>query len=227
MRPWVSVLAAAALVLAGCAQTTDGTVEWDPAQASAPLEADDLNVVLLNPSQVSQIVDARMQNWADQRRPVPGKSSAPECTALDSAGMQAFVGDSWTAFRLLLFADGIIRDHVVAESAALYPDPPAAAMVFTAATEGLADCDGKQAAGIGRAISWTFSVNAITSDAVLWNKEQTNLDRPWVCWAQARLRGNAILQAMVCQSDDGGQAIAAAMLDQMSARAWERSAPRR
>jgi hypothetical protein len=215
-----TVTLAAAGLAAGCARSTDGVARANPAHASQLLPSDQLDTVLLTPSQLSDIVGARLQPRVELTRPVPGSAGAAQCAAVDTAGAQGFVGDNFSAFHLLVSADGTGNDnnHVVAQAASIYPDGASATKAFAAATNGLPSCNGKEVRG---AADWKFAINDATADTVRWNKEQTNLPQLWVCYGQARVRDNVIIQAMACQGDDGGQANADAILNHMSATVWE------
>ena len=218
-----AILAAAVLVLAGCDRTAAGVPHWDAAGAGKLLVADDSNQVLLDPAQLSEIVGKQLQLEVDQGQPIEATSAAPECSALDVAGTQGFVGDDWSGFHLLLYTGGFLNRHVVAEAVAVYPDAHSAAAVFAEATKGLAACDGKEAIGASGGGDWKFAVNEVTADTLRWSKQQTDVPDLWVCYGQARVRNNAILQAMSCQGDDGGEVNAEAMLNQMSANVWDLS----
>jgi hypothetical protein len=222
-RLLVAVCAAAVLTISGCDRTANGSARWDPAQAGTPLRADDANHVMLDPAGLSQIVGARLAVVADRTRPISKPSTAPHCSPLASVGMQAFVGDDWSGFHLLLVNDGRAHQHVDTEAVAIYSDDHRAATLFASVAKGLRACDGEVALAIDENASWKFAVNDLTADAVLWNKKETDVAVLWVCYGGARLRVNAILQAMSCQGDDNGKGNVAAILDRMSANAWNRS----
>ncbi|MCW2653283.1 MAG: hypothetical protein JWR32_4259 [Mycobacterium sp.] len=215
-------LLTAAVLLAGCAHPIHGRAVAAPVHVGKSLSGADLDSVLLSPSQISDMVGAKLAPHTDVGRPVRGDPAQGPCAALDSAGMQPFIGDGFGAFHLLLLSDGIPteHDHVVTQAAAVYPDSASATKVFTTAAASVAPCNGKE---LKTEAAWRFAVNDITSDAVRWNKEQTDLPILWVCYGQSRVRANAILQAMSCQGDDGGQANADAILNKMSATVWELS----
>jgi PknH-like extracellular domain len=215
-------LFAATLLLAGCAQPIDGRAVVPPSHASRPLSGDDLDNILLTPPQLSDVVGVKLQLQADVGRPVAGDPAEGPCAALDTVGTQPFIGDTFSAFHLLLLSDGTStrHDHVVTQAAAIYPDTASATKAFTTATSALPPCNGKD---VKTEAAWRFAVNGITADTDRWNKEQTDLPMLWVCYGQARVRVNAILQAMSCQGDDGGQANADAILNRMSATVWELS----
>jgi hypothetical protein len=223
MRLPVALLACAAMALSGCAHTVAGSVVWNPAQSLKPLRADDTDQVLISPAQLREIVGVKMQVDADQPRPIPGTSAVPACSALDAAGMAAFLGDAWSGFHVLLFTDGDSRNHVVAEAVAVYPDAGAAAAAFVGGSRDAKACDGQRALSTGGDAAWKFAVPESGADTVRWSKQQIGIPIPWICFAEARLRNNAIVQAMACQGDDGGQVIATTMTDRMSATVWELS----
>jgi hypothetical protein len=221
---WSAVLCApVAAVVAGCAHTVAGAAVFNPAEPIAPLRAGDTGQVLLSVSQVSDIVGSRLQTDADRTRPVTGSSAAPACSALDAVGMSAFVGDGWSGIRVLLFTDGDRHDRVVSEAVAVYPDAGSAADAFSAGTAGIRACDGQRALSTGSEAAWKFSVGADNSDTVRWSKQQIAIPMTWICHGEARLRNNAVLQAMACQGDDGGRTVVTTLTDRMSASVWELS----
>jgi hypothetical protein len=129
-------LFAATLLLAGCAQPIDGRAVVPPSHASRPLSGDDLDNILLTPPQLSDVVGVKLQLQADVGRPVAGDPAEGPCAALDTVGMQPFIGDTFSAFHLLLLSDGTStrHDHVVTQAAAIYPDTASATKAFTTVT---------------------------------------------------------------------------------------------
>jgi len=217
------LLAATAVVLSGCAHTVSGVAAFSPAQAVRGLQPVDADRILLDAADVSDIVGTKLQLDADRSRPIAGASAAPACSALDAVGMAAFVGDSWSRFHVLLFTDGDRHEQVVAEAVAVYPDPGAAASVFSAATGAARACDGQRALGTGGDAAWSFTVADIVADAVRWRKQQIGIPLTWVCQGEARLRNNAVLQAMACRGDESGRDTVTRLADRMSASVWELS----
>jgi hypothetical protein len=217
----ITALFAATTVLAGCADTTDGVVKAKSSHHPRPLGSGDLDAVLLTPKQISDIVGAPLTLRRDQTRPAGGPGGP--CAALYTAGADAFVGNGFAGFHVLVLADGKgdQHDHVVSQSAAVYADPQSAAKQFASVTGGLQPCNGRH---VRDEADWKFAVNDVTPDTVLWNKEQTDLPMLWVCYGQARVRNNVILEAMVCRGDDAGAQNAEAITDRMSAAVWELSA---
>lgn len=226
MRLSAALWATVTVTLAGCAHTVSGAAVFNPAQPITPLRAGDAGQVLVGVGQVSDIVGSRLQVDADRAQPVSGSSAAPACSALDSVGMAAFVGDDWSGFRVLLLTDGDRHDRVVAQAVAVYPDAEAAAAAFRTGTADTPACDGQRALSTGSDAAWKFSVtesNPGNSDAVRWTKHQLAIPMTWVCHGEARLRNNAVLQAMACQGDEGGRTVVTTLTDRMSAGVWELS----
>lgn len=211
------------VVLAGCAHTVAGTAGVDPARGVTGLLPADADRVLPGTAEVSGTVGARLQLDADRPSPIAGASAAPACSALDAVGMSAFVGRSWSRFRMLLFTDGDRHDQVLAAAVAVYPDEGAASLAFAAATGAARACDGQRALGTGGDAAWSFTVPAIDADAVRWRKQQLGIPMDWVCHGEARLRSNAVVQVMACRGDDSGRATATRLADRMSAAVWELS----
>ena len=144
----------------------------------------------------------------------------PACSALDSVGIAAFVGERWSGFRVLLFTDGDRRDRVVSQAVAVYPDASLAAAAFKSGTSDATLCDGQRALSTGSDAAWRFAVQDGNTDTVRWTKRQLAIPLTWVCYREARLRNNAVLQAMACQGDDGGQSVVTTLTDRMSASVW-------
>ena len=218
-----ALVAFAVVALAGCAHTVTGAAVSNPAQPITPLRADDTGQVLISAAQVSDIVGSRLQVDADQARPVTGSSAVPACSALDSVGMAAFLGNRWSGFRVLLFTDGDLHDRVVAQAVAVYPEAGSAAAAFAAGTSEVRACDGQRALSTGGDAAWKFSVQEDNTDTVRWTKQQLAIPLTWECHGEARLRNNAVLQAMACQGDDGGRLVVTTLTDRMSASVWELS----
>lgn len=212
-----------AAALAGCAHTVSGSAAFNPAHAVVGLRPGDADQVLIGPSAVSDIVGAKLQVDADRTRPITGSSAVPACSALDAVGMAAFVGDSWVRIHVLLFTDGDRHEHVVAEAVAVYPDASAAASAFSAGTRDALACDGQRALGTGGDAAWSFTVPDVAADVVRWRKQQIGIPLTWLCHGEARLRNNAVLQAMACGGDDAGRVTVTTLADRMSASVWELS----
>lgn len=218
-----ALLATTAVLVSGCAHTVSGVAEPGPPESVTGVPAADADRILLGAADVSTVVGTTLQLDADRSRPIAGASAAPACSALDAAGMAAFVGERWTRFHVLLFTGGDRREHVVAEAVALYPDPAAAASAFTSAAGAARACDGQRALGTGGDAAWSFTVPTIDADAVRWRKQQIGIPVTWVCQGEARLRSNAVVQAMACRGDDSGRDTVTRLTDRMSASVWELS----
>ena len=227
MRLRVARFTSAAMLLAGCAHTVPGvpavnSTAVNAAQPEPALPAGDSGQVLVRPAQVDDFAGTRLQVDADRTRPVVGSSTAPACSALDSVGMAAFVGDGWSGFRVLLLTDGDRHNRVVAEAVTIYPDAETAAGAFRTGTKDVSACDGQRALGTGGDAAWRFSVSERNTDTVRWTKQQLAVPLTWLCQGEARLRNNAVVQAMACGAD-GGRILATTLADRMSARVWELS----
>lgn len=217
-----------ALAMAGCAAVVPGRAVHDVAQSTSPLRADDTDQVLVTPRQLHDITGVMLQIDADQSRPISGTSAVPACSAFDATGMAAFVGDQTLGFHVLLFTDSAqindsAHDLVVAEAAAVYPDVATAAATFSKATIDARSCDGQSALSTGGDAAWKFSVSEANSGTIRWSKDQIGIPMTWNCHAEARLRNNAIVQAMACSGDDEIQTTVTTMMDRMSATVWELS----
>jgi hypothetical protein len=215
-----TVVLAAAVWSAGCDRTTDGVATPNKAHVGQTVPSAQVDTVLLIPSQVTDIVGVELRPKVEQTVALPGIPDDGPCAGVDTVGMQAFVGDGYSSFHLVLSANGddANRNHVVAQAASIYPDAASAEKAFAAATPPLAACNGKE---VKAEADWRYAVTEVTADSVRWNKVQKDSPQLWVCYGQARVRDNVIVQAMACQGDDGGEHVANAVLDHMSATVWE------
>ena len=223
MRRHAALLATSAVMLSGCAHTVSGAAASGPVGAVSGVLPGDADQILLGAGDVSDILGTKLQLDADRSRPIAGASAAPACSVLDAVGMAAFVGDSWSRFHVLLFTDGDRHEQVVAEAVAVYHDPVTAATVFSAASGAARACDGQRSLGTGGDAAWSFTVTDVNADAVRWRKQQIGIPLTWVCQGEARLRNNAVLQAMACRDDDSGRDTVTRLTDRMSASVWELS----
>ena len=223
MRLRAALMASMAMTMAGCTHTVSGSAVGNPALSTVGLRVGDADQVLLGPAEVSDVTGVRFHVDADRSRPIVGSSAVPACSALDAVGMSAFVGDSWLKFHVLLFTDGDTHDHVVAEAVAVYPDAKSATAAFADGTSNAKACDGQSAVGAGGDAAWSFSVPDVNADTVRWRKQQIGIPLTWVCYGEARLRNNAVLQAMACRGDDDGRVTVTTLTDRMSASVWELS----
>ncbi len=223
MRLPVALLASTAVALSGCAHTVSGAALRNVGGPVTGMQPEATGDVLLSPGQVHEIVGSPVQVDADRARPVSGSSPVPVCSALDTVGMSAFVGEGWSGCRVLLLTAAARRDRGVAEAVAVYPDPAAAAAAFRAGTKDARACDGQHTPRTASAAQWKFSVPERNADTVRWTKRQLAIPMTWVCHGEGRLRNNAVVQAMACQGDDGGQAVVTSLSDRMSASVWELS----
>jgi len=223
MRHIACVLVSMAVVLSGCTYSVAGVAVWNPAQSLKPLRADDADQILIGPAQLRDIVGVKLQLDADQSKPISGSSAVPACSALDATGMAAFIGDTWSGFHVLLFTDGDGHENVVAEAVAIYPESRTATTAFAKGSKDSKACDGQRALSAGGDAAWKFTVSESNSDTVRWSKEQIGIPMSWNCYGEARLRNNAVVQAMACAADDVGQTTVMTMTDRMSATVWELS----
>jgi PknH-like extracellular domain len=210
--------------LTGCAKSIDGRAVAPADHSGRPVAAVDLDSGLLTPSQVFDIVGAQLTVRVDQKQPVGGGPSGP-CAGLDNADVEAFVGDGYTAFHVLLLADGTDtdHDHVVTQAVSIYPDAQTAAKQFGSTTTGLGPCNRRLVRGDA---DWKYAVNDVTADSVRWNKQQTDLPMPWVCYGQARVRNNVIVEAVGCQDSDTVAQNVDTLVNHMSASVWNLSGGR-
>src|ERR1700694_606140 len=214
-----AVVLATALWSSGCDRATDGVATPNRAHVGQAVPSAQVDSVLLIPSQITDIVGVELRPRVEHALPLTGIWADGPCAGVDTVGMAGFVGDGYSSFHLVLSVDGddANRNHVVAQAASIYSDAATAEKAFAAATAPLAACNGKE---VKAEADWRYAVTEVTADSVRWNKVQKDSPQLWVCYGQARVRDNVIVQAMGCQGDDGGEHVANAVLDHMSATGW-------
>jgi hypothetical protein len=222
--PVVFLVVLLSALVAGCTRDIGGVAKASQAHLPTPIGNEGLDAVLLTAEQLSGIVGATLTPRVDQAQPVGGGPSGP-CAGLYVVGAEAFVGNSYSAFRVLLMSDGLgdQRKHVVTQSVAVYSDAHTAESQFASATSAIGACDGRR---VNDQAAWKFGVNGVTPDTVVWNKRQTNAADVWACQGQGRVRDNLIIEAMACQGDNAAAGNVDTILNRMSATVWELSAPK-
>jgi hypothetical protein len=220
MPVFTAVLVAVTGLVGGCTRSSDGVARADPAHVRQTVPAQQLSTILLTPSQLADAVGSPVKPRVEMNQPVPGDAGGTQCASLDTAGTRGFVGDGFSAFQLVVSADGTgsTNNHVVAQAASIYPAATAATKAFATATSDLSSCNGRQVRGPA---SWRFAIRDVTADTARWSKQQTDIAQQWLCYAQARVRNNVVIEAMACQGDNGGEAKADTILNDMSASVWE------
>jgi hypothetical protein len=211
----------AALGTAGCQRIVAGVAQPDRAHVAAKVSGNQINNVLLIPSELNKVAGVELKPRVELGRPVPGGlGGTGPCEALNSVGTDTFVGKDYTTFHVVLSSDGQggYAAHVAAQSASIYPDASTAREAFKTGTSGIGGCNGRH---VKSDAEWLYTVGEVTADTAHWVKEQTDAPGVWRCYGQARVRENVLLEAMACQNDSGGERKAQAILDRMSATVWE------
>ncbi|HEU4361212.1 MAG TPA: sensor domain-containing protein [Mycobacterium sp.] len=130
-------------------------------------------------------------NWADIG--LPEVYNDPDLAAFNSAVTQTSATD---------------QTHFVKQAVGVFATGDAAGRAFHRITDRTAGCSGQTTAmhlDNGTTQVWTFDGGPPGGTDAAWSKQEAGTDRR--CFTQTRLRENALLQAKVCQSGNGGPAV--------------------
>ncbi len=223
----LSVGAAAALILAGCSRTTEGSAEWAPNQASKPIEASEVEDILIDNSEVVEIIGAQVEPVGpdDDSPPVPD-SALKECEVMLGIGQRTNAGDGWSGFRSRVSWDraGDNITHYALQTAIVYDNKDAAKATMAAVAREMKACDGK-ATRDDKAGDWKYAVDESNDDTIKWTNDQTNANQNYRCFGEARIRDNVILRGYTCRSDKDGRPETDALLNKMSNTVWKLATP--
>lgn len=222
----LSVGAAATLVLAGCTRVSDGHAEWVPSQASKLIESSDIEEVILDNTEVVEIIGAQVeQAGPDDDAPQP-EGSLRDCEVMLAAGQRSNAGDQWSGFRARVSTDrqGDDITFFVQQTAIVYDNMDAAKSTMSAAIREMKACDGKTS-NFGQQGTWKYKVDESNDDSITWTNEQTDAISRYRCFGEARIRDNVILRGYSCNSEKDGAPQTAALLDRMSANVWKLATP--
>lgn len=182
-----------------------------PAVAAAPSIPGVVSYAVLSKGSVGNIVGATMgwesvsgdpyqgfwvdspvcNNWADIG--LPEVYNDPDLAAFNSAVTQTSATD---------------QTHFVKQAVGVFATGDAAGRAFHRVTDRTAGCAGQTTAmhlDDGRTQVWAFDGGPAGDSDAAWTKQEAGTDRR--CFTQTRLRENALLQAKVCQSGNGGPAV--------------------
>lgn len=199
----------AALSLVAVATTVGLTAS--PTVAAAPSIPGVVSYAVLSKGSVGNIVGAPMSwesvsgdpyqafwvdnpvcnNWADIG--LPEVYNDPDLAAFNSAVTQTSASD---------------QTHFVKQAVGAFATEDAAGRAFHRITDRTVGCAGQTTVmhlDDGRTQVWAFDGGPAGGTETAWTKQEAGTDRR--CFTQTRLRENALLQAKVCQSGNGGPAV--------------------
>lgn len=225
----LSVGAAAALILAGCTRNTEGNPEWAPNQASKPIEADQVEEILLDNTEVVEIIGAQVeQGGRDYDIPEKPDGALKECQVMLAIGQRTdeYAGDGWSGFRARVSTDRQ-NDNITffaQQTAIVYDNKDAAKATMAAVSREMKACDGKQTTN-PEAGDWKYKVEESNDDTIMWTNEQTDAAQRYRCFGEGRIRDNVILRGYTCRSDKDGRPETDALLNRMSDNVWKLATP--
>jgi hypothetical protein len=130
-------------------------------------------------------------NWADIG--LPEVYNDPDLAAFNGAVTQTSATD---------------RTHFAKQAVGVFATADAAGRAFHRVTDRTVGCSGQTTAmhldGGGTQV-WAFDGGPASGTDAAWTEQEAGTDRR--CFTQTRLRENALLQAKVCQSGNGGPAV--------------------
>lgn len=223
----ISTGAIAVLILAGCSRTTDGTAEWAPNQASKLIEASQVEDILVDNTEVVEIIGAQVEPVGpdDDSPPIPD-SALKECEVMLGIGQRTNVGDEWSGYRSRVSWDrqGDNITHYALQTAIVYDNKDDAKATMAAVEREMKACDGKET-NSAQAGDWKYKVDESNADSIKWTNDQTNANQRYRCFGEARIRDNVILRGYTCRSDKDGRPETDELLNKMSDTVWKLATP--
>lgn len=205
---WLAPVIATVLVMAGV-----GWAIWPSQPGPVPLHltAGTVQADLLTPAQVSRIAGTTVVSELGSSQPPPALSVAPaKCAAVAGPATQSVYGHAWSAFQSATDQDSMNSgDYTVSQAVGLFPGGAAASTAFRTLASGLAECSSSTTRPQdGQKTAWTYKAAPAGANAVSWTATQTG-GLGWTCDHQVQLKGNAVVQAAVCEYGDGRSTVAA------------------
>ena len=206
---WITASRVRAVVVVAGVGLTGST---GPGTASAkPSEPGVVSYAVLSKGSVGNIVGAPMGVETVARDPDQAYwVDVPVCNNWADIGLPEVYGDPDLASFNSAVAQTSVADqrHFVKQAIGVFATNAAADRAFHRVVDRTVGCSGKTTAvhldtGITRV--WTFTGDPAGGTDAAWTKQEADTDRR--CFTQTRLRENVLLQAMVCQSGNGGPAV--------------------
>ncbi|WP_445167433.1 sensor domain-containing protein [Mycolicibacterium sp. Dal123E01] len=200
------ITAAAAAVLAGVA----GLSAAAPA-AAKPSDPGVVSYAVLGKGSIGNIVGAPMTWEAVNTDPVQTFwVDLPVCNNWADIGLpEVFYDPDLAAFNSAVTQTSATdQNHLVKQAIGVFATVDAATRAFHRVTDRTLGCAGQTTAmhlDDGTTQVWSFGGATPTANDAVWVKQEGATDRR--CFTQTRLRENALLQAKVCQSGNGGPAV--------------------
>lgn len=212
----LGVLALCALTT-GCTVTTNGTVEAAPAlgQAPQPLPTRALIGLLLNASEISSIVGARMSVVESSDAMYTNEPLADGCLVWAGSQRYNYQGSGWTGVRSQRLLDRRDdADHIAYQAVVAFPDGLAAHEFYDSQVTEWAKCDDRRVdlhdAGDPNAHYWSLS-KATDNDGILTiTRVEDESTRGWSCQRALTAENNVVVDVSACMHhvDDQGIQIA-------------------
>ncbi|MGH3558594.1 MAG: sensor domain-containing protein [Mycobacterium sp.] len=143
------------------------------------------------PFQAYWVEDPVCNNWADIG--LPEVYNDPDLASFNGASTQTSPTD---------------QTHFVKQAVGVFATGDTAARAFHRVVDPTVGCSGQTTAmhlDNGATEVWSFDGGPPSATDAAWTKQEGGTDRR--CFNQTRLRENALLQAKVCQSGNGGPAV--------------------
>ena len=212
----------------GCTQVATGSATWVSDQASANVDKADGKDILLDPGEVGDVVGADLTDVLDRDSPFED-SVLEACEVFAGLGLASLAGNNWDSFDFRKLDDqpeeDTDADNYIAEAVIVYADADAAKTSFEDSSKMAQDCSGKERKS--QESTWMPEVVDSTDDSMTWTDEQTDLQTSeWRCAGDVRRRNNVVLRALTCSSNRDQAENTAKIVDEMSKRVWESSAPK-
>jgi hypothetical protein len=190
-----------------------GLAAWGaiPVAGAHPSDPGVVSYAVLGRGSVGNIVGAPMGWESVFTEPYQGYSvDLPVCNNWADIGLPEVYGDpDLASFNgATTQTSATDQTHYVKQAVGVFATNDAAARAFHRVTDRTGGCSGQTTAmhlDNGVTQVWSFDGGPPSATDANWTKQEAGTDRR--CFVQTRLRENALLQAKVCQSGNGGPAV--------------------
>lgn len=198
-----------AVVMTGCAVTTHGTALPAPdlGHAPQPLTPAALTGLLLDPSEIGSIMDARLELADSADTMYTNRPEGDGCLIWAEAQDYTYRGSGWSAVRIQRLQDRSDNpDHLAYQAVVSFPDALSAHDFFASQVRGWATCDNRRVnlQDPGDTDDHYFTLNKASDDnGVLTVSRVQEGGRGWSCQHALTATNNVVIDVSGCAFDVG------------------------
>lgn len=212
---WCVGLVVAAVLLAGCTETTGGIAVGaaDLGHAAAPVSVSALEGLLLPPEQLNSLLTTSgLVVQQSNSTGFGGETTANDCAVTwQVAWRPSYTGSGWTAMRVHYLTEGDLVTHKVWEAVVGFPLPVDATAFYRNQVAAWRSCNGRRLEErlvdepAGPQKFWSMG-DATDHDGVLTMMSTNEYVTAWGCGRALTVRNNVAVDTLVCAAPPGGLA---------------------